>query len=125
MNRRACLSIGFALLVPMILLMLGVQAIKAAGNVTNCTNGRLDAALAGGGLVTFNCGGPATIVVSTTKTIALNTTIDGTNGGNALTLTALSGIRLFDVYSPATLTLTHLTVAGLNYFNAPIMVYSG
>src|SRR5262245_9250155 len=113
MNRRASLSIGFALLVPIFLLVLGVQATKAAGNVTTCTNAGLDVALAGGGLVTFNCGGPATIVVSTTKAIALNTTIDGTNGGNALTLTAISGIRLFDVNSPASLTLTHLIVAGL------------
>ena len=65
--------------------------VVGTGTASSCTDAAaLDIALSGGGLVTFNCGGPATIDVSTgtgTKTISADTTIDGgslitISGGN-------------------------------------------
>ena len=54
---------------------------QAGGEVTNCADqADLVSKLAGGGLVTFNCGGtgaPATIAISPTLVITANTTIDG------------------------------------------------
>ncbi|MBP1685040.1 MAG: hypothetical protein H6Q33_1183, partial [Deltaproteobacteria bacterium] len=48
------------------------------GSPDSCTEQALDAALAGGGSVTFDCGGTAvTITLTTPKTIALDTSIDG------------------------------------------------
>jgi len=52
----------------------------------------VNAALVGGGAVTFNCGGPATIALKSTKIIALNTTIDG---GGVITLTKKLAAREF------------------------------
>jgi hypothetical protein len=56
-------------------------AVVGTGTATSCTDEALNAALAGGGLVTFNCGpAPVTIDISTgtgTKRIATDTTIDG------------------------------------------------
>jgi hypothetical protein len=70
-----------ALLCSGILVTAAPEIMLAAGVVGNgtaasCTDAALDAALAGGGLVTFNCGGPAFIDISG-KTIAANTTVDG------------------------------------------------
>ena len=54
--------------------------VVGTGTADSCTDAALDTALSGGGLVTFNCGGPATIDISTgtgTKTIDADTAIDG------------------------------------------------
>ena len=47
------------------------------GTSVGCTEAALDACLSGGGSVTFNCGGAATITVTSTKTISADTTITG------------------------------------------------
>ena len=55
-------------------------SLVGTGTAETCTDAALNTALAGGGLVTFNCGGPATIDISAgtgTKTIAADTTING------------------------------------------------
>lgn len=85
------------------------QAAGVVGNGTpgSCTEAALNTALAGGGVVTFNCGGPATIAVTSQKTIAINTSIDG---GGVITLTTGLTSRLFMVNLPATLTLTGITL---------------
>ena len=65
------------------------------GTAASCTDAALNAALAGGGLVTFDCGGPATIDISTgtgTKTIAADTTIDG---GGLITISGGNTVRVF------------------------------
>jgi len=53
--------------------------VVGTGTADSCTDATLDAALAGGGLVTFDCGpAPVTIDISTgtgTKTISADTTI--------------------------------------------------
>ncbi|HET7377186.1 MAG TPA: right-handed parallel beta-helix repeat-containing protein, partial [Anaerolineae bacterium] len=96
------------------------QAKAAGGTVTTCDDAHLAAALSGGGLVTFNCG-PATLTVTSLKTIAVDTTIDGSNNGQPLTLTAASSVQLFSINAGIGLTLTHLTIANLNSgFQFPI-----
>ena len=102
------------------LAVLIAPAAQAAGTVgtgtsASCTDAALDTALTGGGLVTFNCGGGAvTITVLTTKSITLNTTIDG-GAGNLITLSGGNVQRVMVVNSgTATLTLQNLTIANGN-----------
>jgi len=49
--------------------------VVGTGTAASCTEAALDAALAGGGLVTFECGGPATIDITAGagKTITADT----------------------------------------------------
>ena len=71
--------------------------VVGTGTAASCTDAALDAALAGGGLVTFDCGGPATIDISTgtgTKTIAADTTIDG---GGLITISGGNRVGVFVV----------------------------
>ena len=88
--------------------------VEAAGVVTNCANdSQLIAKLAGGGLVTFNCGGthaPATITLSMDYDLAVDATIDGFNGGHPVTLDGINFTRLFSVDSGRKLTLANLTL---------------
>lgn len=63
-------------------LLAGTSLALAAGVVgdgkpTSCTETALTTALAGGGVVTFNCGNDATITLTTDKPIATTTTVDG------------------------------------------------
>jgi hypothetical protein len=85
----------------------GSQRARAAGVVTTCDEAHLNTALSGGGLVTFTCG-PATITVTSTKTISTDTTIDG---GGLITLQN-SGSASFAVNSSAHFTVQHLTLSG-------------
>ncbi len=57
-----------------------------------------DASAAGGGMVTFNCGGPKTILVLNEKVITQNTSIDG---GGVITITGGLATRLFSTVSGA------------------------
>jgi hypothetical protein len=104
-----------AVLCATVLLSSAPSTAQAAGVVgtgiaASCTDAALNAALAGGGLVTFNCGGPTTIDVSTgtgTKTISVDTTIDGgglitISGGNSVGVFVVSGVKF---------TVQHLTIA--------------
>jgi hypothetical protein len=78
------------------------------GTPESCTEAALDAALAGGGLVRFDCGPPPhTITVTATKTITTDTIVDG--GG----LVALDGAhqgRLFQFEAGTTSALRHLVI---------------
>jgi len=79
--------------------------IVGIGTPGSCTEVALDNALAGGGTVTFNCGGPATIQLTNAKTISQDTTI---SGGNVITLTGGLTTRLFTVSSCASLSLNDI-----------------
>jgi hypothetical protein len=84
---------------------------RAAGTVTNCTTfgpaaGTLQAALAGGGTVTFACSG--TIVVPEIDISSGTTTLNGT--GQSVTLSGNNANRVFNV-SGGTLNLQNLTIA--------------
>jgi len=72
------------MLVLLTLVGLAAPAAHASGTVgsgtpASCTEGAFNAALAGGGTVTFNCGGgPVVIPITSTKVLSASTTIDGT-----------------------------------------------
>ncbi|HEY4118053.1 MAG TPA: choice-of-anchor Q domain-containing protein [Byssovorax sp.] len=57
-----------------------------------CTEALLDAAIAAGGVITFDCGASATIPITSAKTVAATTVIDG---GNTVTLSAGGANRIF------------------------------
>jgi hypothetical protein len=64
------------------------------GTPGSCTEAALDAALAGGGTVTFDCGGgPVVIPVTSTKVLSADTTIDGT--GQQVTLDGGGTTKMF------------------------------
>lgn len=87
-----------------------VIAAGAVGNGTaaSCTQAALDTALAGGGLVTFNCGAdPVTITVTGTKVISPATTIDG---GGKIILSGGGITEVLRVPVSSTLTLQNITV---------------
>src|SRR5207245_7919584 len=58
-----------------------LACVVGTGTSASCTEAALDACLPGGssfnGTVTFNCGGAATVTVTSQKTISADTTIDG------------------------------------------------
>jgi hypothetical protein len=92
------------------------DAVVGTGTASSCTEAALDAALGcepsgncfGGGNVTFNCGtSPVTITVSSLKTFAVDTSIDG---GGLITISGGGVTQLFLVNSGATLTLANLTI---------------
>src|SRR5690242_18270994 len=89
---------------------LGVDRSSAGGIVGNgdpstCTEANLHTALAGGGTVTFNCGGPMSITVTAAQTITTATTLIG---GDVITLTGGGANRLFSVDPTASLSLKHI-----------------
>jgi predicted outer membrane repeat protein len=90
-------------------LALSPAAAAPAGGVVSgaCTETDLNNALAGGGTVTFSCGGPKTISLSSVKTITQGTTIDG---GGVITLTGNSDTQLFSVNLGTALTLRRIVL---------------
>jgi len=103
-------------------------AAGVVGNDTaaSCTEAALNAALAGGGLVTFRCGPePVTIPITSTKVIAQNTQV---KGGGLVTLDGLNAVRLFDVPAGMTLGLADITLArgrAAGAFNPPGNTFGG
>ncbi|HLF25435.1 MAG TPA: choice-of-anchor Q domain-containing protein [Anaerolineae bacterium] len=96
-----------ALLLASLALASPVYAGGVVGNGTSgsCTEAALNAALAGGGTVTFNCGGPKTITLTSPKTITQNTVI---NGGDVITLTGNLNTRLFRIEAPAVVQFSNI-----------------
>lgn len=82
--------------------------VVGTGAPESCDTDALLTALAGGGLVTFNCGGAATITLAETLTISTTTTIDG---GDSITLSG-GGLRRLIQHTGGTLTLRNLTITG-------------
>src|SRR2546425_2461817 len=86
--------------------------VVGTGTSASCTEAALNACLPGGasfdGTVTFNCGGAATLTVTSTKTISADTTIDG---GSAITISGGNTVGVFSIMSPSvTVTVGHLTI---------------
>ncbi len=109
-----------AMIILVLFLMTSLAApvpVKAGGVVgtgtpESCTEVMVDAALVGGGLVTFDCGpDPWTITLSAQKAISFDTTIDG---GNLINLEGAALNRLFTVNLGSALTLRHISLAGGN-----------
>jgi hypothetical protein len=100
-----------------------ISAVNTAGNTNvvgdgtpaSCTESAFEAAIAAGGVVTFNCGpSPYKLVLSSTKSITQDTVIDG---GNLVTLDGGGQVRQlllntnnFDAITP-TLTLQNISLA--------------
>jgi len=86
-----------------------------SGTAESCTESALANALAKGGVIRFNCGGPATILLTSQKTLRtdVNTTLDGQG---KITLDGGGKTRLLYYYSPdwqatkTTVTLQNLTL---------------
>ncbi len=77
--------------------------------MTNCTEAGLNAALVGGGNISFNCGAnPVTITLTSGKTISVNTTIDG---GGKITLSGGDAHSIFAINTGFRLTLNNITLA--------------
>ena len=107
-------GVALAMMVLAISLFSGAHVAAASGVVgtglpSTCTEGAFDSALVGGGSVSFNCGGGSvTIGMTTTKTITIDTTIDG---GGLITIDASSlASDTFDVAAGVTLTVQGLAV---------------
>lgn len=118
MSIRRCAPLRTLFTILAGLLMLGnflvafpLKALAAATVVTNCTEAGLNAALTVGGEITFNCGGPATITVTFQKVILKNTSIDGSNNGNQVTISGGNNERVLFVDPGVTLTLTNIKIA--------------
>jgi len=91
---------------PLVPAVMG-SAVVGDGTAASCTETALDAALATAASITFNCGGPATIHLTTLKIITATQTIDG---GGTVTLEGDFQTRLIEVSSTATLTLANITL---------------
>jgi hypothetical protein len=88
------------------------DAVVGTGSPASCTEIAFDSALntvqtTGGGTITFNCGGSATIVFSGYKQISSNVTI---NGGGTITLDGNNLTSFFQVFNSASLQLNDLTL---------------
>jgi hypothetical protein len=91
--------------------------VVGTGTPASCTQAALNAALAGGGTVTFDCGAGAVIPITSTKTLTSTTTIDGT--GQTITLDGGGTTRLFNTtYQFASFTLTFRNLTLRNGFAA-------
>ena len=95
-----------------------LACVVGTGTSVSCTEAALDACLRGGGsfdgTVTFNCGGAATITVTSTKTISADTTIDG---GSVITISGGRTVEVFVVNSGITVTVENLIIANGNAAN--------
>ncbi len=94
-----------------------VDTTASTNVVTSCTEAAFDAALQKGGVITFSCGGAATITMTSTHQLRtdIDTVIDG--GGN-VTLDGGGAVRILQLNhgdyrkNTATVTLQHLKMHG-------------
>lgn len=118
--RKVLLALRTCFLISSVLLAAALpnlaQAAGVVGNGTpgSCSEAALDAALFGGGDITFNCGGAATITITSSKDISHDTTLLG--GGN-ITLNAGGTTRIFKLRALTTLTLSDITLDNGNAGN--------
>ncbi len=105
---------GFAGVVLLLLALSQLTAPRASaagvvGNGTpgSCTEAAFDAAWAGGGVVTFNCGGAATIILTSQKSLVADVTFEG---AGLITLSGNNATRLFVVNGGVLLTLNNITL---------------
>src|SRR5262249_49726079 len=87
---------------------VSVSTIVGSGDAASCSESKLEAALAMGGNVTFDCGPSATITLTTEKTISKTTVIDG---GGKITLSGGGTHRIFKTQGAVDFTVQNLTLA--------------
>jgi hypothetical protein len=86
--------------------------VVGTGSSASCTEAAFRTAVAAGGIVTFDCGGPATITVASEVPVNTNTTIDG--GGN-VTLSGGKSSRILHITSAWNVATPLLTVQNLTF----------
>ncbi len=90
-------------------------AVVGDGSAGSCTEGELQAAADGGGVIVFDCGpDPVTIAVSTTITIDRETVIDG---GDMVTLSGGGAARILYLDSDYNTPTPRLTVQRLSFID--------
>jgi len=91
---------------------VAAAGVVGAGTADSCTDAALDAKLAGGGMVTFDCGaGPVTITLSAEKVITAEMGETTVEGGGLVTLSGGGTVRVFHVNAGGTLDVRNLTIA--------------
>ena len=109
-----CSGLGLAVLLHCLTLPARALAcVVGIGTSASCTESALNACLPGGlffdgSAVTFNCGGSATITVTSTKTISADTTIDG---GGVITISGGNSVGVFSVNTVVKFIVQNLTIA--------------
>lgn len=87
--------------------------VVGTGTPASCTEAALDAAVAKGGIVTFDCGSaPTTITVTAEVPVTANTTIDG---GKLVTLSGGGKTRIMHIKSAWNVATPLLTVQNLTF----------
>lgn len=87
------------------------------GTPASCDEAAFDTALAGGGVVDFDCGGAAhTITFTGVKNISASTTIDG---GSLISLSGGNSVHHFNVSGANNLTLQNITIEDGNNTGGP------
>ncbi|MBA3468764.1 MAG: right-handed parallel beta-helix repeat-containing protein [Herpetosiphonaceae bacterium] len=81
--------------------------VVGTGTPASCTEAAFDAAWAGGGVVTFNCGGAATIILTSQKSLVADVTF---NGAGLITLSGNNLTRLLVANGGVLLTLNNMTL---------------
>lgn len=113
---RFLVGASIALAAAWVLIALQIpQSVEAGGIVSDCSSQygeqALTTALATSGTITFNCPqAPYTIYLNSAITIGVNAVIDGTNGGNRISIVPVNDTRAFLVNQGSTLTLKNLNV---------------
>lgn len=95
-----------AVLLVLIVIMLIASPAHAGGVVNVCDEPHLLAALAGGGVVTFDCSG--TILLTNTITVVVDTALDGS--GQNVTISGNDVVRVFQLNPLTTLDLNNLAI---------------
>lgn len=89
------------------------KTVVGTGTPASCTEAALDAAVAAGGIVTFDCGSaPTTITVTAEVPVTADTTIDG---GNLVTLSGGQKTRIMHIKSAWNVATPLLTVQNLAF----------
>jgi hypothetical protein len=112
---------SFAILFSIVVLALMPVHVFAAGVVNTCDDATLTTMLGGGGLVTFGCSG--TIPIATTKTISVNTVIDGS--GQNVILSGQNARKIFFVNAGVTLEIRNITLSNGNQTNGGAIENNG
>lgn len=111
---RCCLLALFILLLSLLGLssqhVYAADAVVGTGTPASCTEAAFDAALSsassGGGTITFNCGGAATISISSQKLLDAQNATYVIDGGGTVTFDGGSTTRLFRVNNGRNINLT-------------------
>jgi hypothetical protein len=98
-------------------------AVVGNGTAASCTEAVLAAAIAGGGIVTFDCGpAPVTIAITSAKAVTADTVVDG---GDLVTLDGGDASRIFTLPSSFERGWPTLTVQRLRFTRGSSVAVGG